>query len=247
MGNARKIGGFGRASVPQGEIPAGRESREWSERRRAAPESTGMVLASLKEASRQPRCSDTSHRSAMAALTPCLGCEPRECGQSKRTWRSQDALVSVPCSGPPWCPGSGCSGLTISLELCFELVKNLVCTKAASQSSIKEIFPEPGREVGPGLKQINLYFIMLGQGFFVFRSALGSLGSLQPQMFPRPTFTFKRVSVAEQRNFCSFVQTSLPAEAALCSASLGLFSGCFSPRLLQEGALQGFCSSSAPG
>lgn len=98
-------------------------------------------------------------------------------------------------------------------------IKNLVCTKAPRQSGIKEIFPEPAREVGPELKQINLYFIMPGLGFFVFRSALGSLGSPQP----RPTFTFKCASMAERRNFCSLAQTSLPAEAALSSASLGLF------------------------
>lgn len=160
-------------------------------------------------------------------------------------WAEQKDLEKSGCSGPgsllrspfvSWI--SGCSGLTISLELCFELVKNQVCTKAPSQSSIKVIFPEPRREAGPELKQINLYFITLGLGFFVIRSALGSLGSLQP----RPTFTFKRASVAEQRNFCYLVQTSLPAEAALSSASLGLLSGCFSPRLLQEGALQSFCS-----
>lgn len=87
--------------------PCREGSREWSGRRRAIPGSRGMVWAALKEASRQRRwCCGTSHRSAMAALTPCLGCEPGECGQSRRIWRSQDALVPVPCSGLPSCRGS---------------------------------------------------------------------------------------------------------------------------------------------
>lgn len=104
----------------------------------------------------------------------------------------------------------------------------------------------PGREVEHGQKQISLYFIMLGLGFFVFHPALGSLGSLWPLMFPCPTFTFKCISVTEQKNFCSFLQTSLPAEAALSSASRVLFVGGFSSWLMWGGVLWGFSSSLIP-
>lgn len=57
---------------------------------------------------------------------------------------------------------------------------------------------------------------MLGLGFFMFCSVLGSLGSPQPC----PTFIFKS---GRAKKLLLLVQTSLPTEAALSSASLGLF------------------------
>lgn len=51
-----------------------------------------MVWAALKEASQQRRCRGASHRSAAAALTPCLG--------SSRVWAEQRDLKKSGCSGP---------------------------------------------------------------------------------------------------------------------------------------------------
>lgn len=114
-----------------------------------------------------------------------------------RTRRSRDAPVPVPCSGLLSCCGSRGAQDSPSLSSCvLSWIKTGFAPKPPSQSSAKEFFfPEPGSEVGAELKQINLCFIVLGLGFFVSRSALGSLSSL-------PTFTFKGVSAAEQRNFC---------------------------------------------
>lgn len=112
-----KVGGFGR--VAQGEIPAGNEGREWSERRERSPRAREWFGLPWY----------------LRGSAPCLGCDREDSEKSG-------------CSGPGSLLGSpfvlwisGCSGLAITLELCFELDKNLICTKAPpARAALKNFF-----------------------------------------------------------------------------------------------------------